>query len=142
MAPFAQRDGMEIRVSFPGGKRVDAELEGTGFVVRTDQSAEHGGNGSAPEPYQLFLASIAACVGSAVLSFFRARSLPTEGLELVQRNEYDATGKRLTKVKLSITVPAGFAARYRPVLVRAANLCSVKRAISDPPEFEVTVTGG
>jgi putative redox protein len=133
---------MNIHVTFPGGKRVDAALKGKGFVVRTDQSKINGGDGTAPEPYQLFLASIAACAGAAVLSFLRARDLPTEGLELVQRQEYDATGKQLAKVRLSVAVPAGFPERYRPALVRAANLCAVKRAMTSPPEFEITVTDG
>lgn len=131
---------MDIRISFPGGKRVDAELEGKGFVVRTDQSKEGGGDASAPEPYQLFLASIATCAGVTILSFCRARDLPTEGIELVQRQEYDESGKRLAKVKLSIKVPAAFPTKYRHALVRAADLCSVKRAIVDPPEFEISVT--
>ena len=131
---------MDIRVSFPGGKRVDAELEGKGFVVRTDQSKESGGDASAPEPYQLFLASIAACAGVTILSFCRTRDLPTDGIELVQRQEYDESGKRLAKVTLSIKVPASFPAKYRRALVRAADLCSVKRAIADPPEFDISVT--
>jgi len=131
---------MDIRVIFPGGRKVDAELEGRGFVVRTDQSKLSGGDESAPEPYQLFLASIATCAGVTILSFCRTRDLPTDGIELVQRQEYDESGKRLTKVKVSIKVPASFPAKYRRVLIRAADLCSVKRAIADPPEFTISVT--
>jgi putative redox protein len=42
-------------------------------------------------------------------------------------------------VSLSIKVPAGFPAKYRQALVRAAGLCAVKKAIADPPEFQITV---
>jgi len=96
---------MDIRVTFPGGRKVDAELEGRGFVVRTDQSKLSGGDGSAPEPYQLFLASIATCAGATILSFCESRGLPTEGIEIVQRQEYDESGRRLTRIALSIEVP-------------------------------------
>jgi putative redox protein len=130
---------MDIRISFPGGVRVDAELEGEGRVVHTDQSKLSGGEGSAPEPYQLFLVSIGTCAGLYVLRFCQERDLSTDGIELVQRQEYDESGRRLAKVSLSIKVPAGFPAKYRQALVRAAGLCAVKKAIADPPEFQITV---
>ncbi|MBN1919004.1 MAG: OsmC family protein [Verrucomicrobia bacterium] len=130
---------MEIRVSFPGGKRVDAELEGTGFVVRTDQARDSGGDGAAPEPYQLFLASIATCAGIYVLSFCQERGLPADAVTLVQRHDYDDSGKKLTKVKITLDVAAEFPEKYRRALVRAVNLCAVKRALADPPQFEVEV---
>ncbi|MBW2050564.1 MAG: osmotically inducible protein OsmC, partial [Deltaproteobacteria bacterium] len=50
-----------VEVSFPGGKRVDAQIGG--FTIKTDQSRDNGGDESAPEPFQLFLASIATCAG-------------------------------------------------------------------------------
>jgi len=66
--------------------------------------------------------------------------LPTEGIEIVQRQEYDESGRRLTRIALSIEVPPDFPAKYQRVLIRAADLCSVKRAIADPPEFDISVT--
>ena len=125
---------MDIRVTFPGGMRVDAALKGR--VIRTDQSKRSGGEGSAPEPYQFFLASIATCAGIYVLSFCRERNLPTDGLELVQRQEYDESGKQLRKVTIKIAVPPEFPEKYRRALVRAVNLCTVKKAITNPPQFE------
>jgi len=52
---------MELVISFPGGKRVDAQVGD--FTLRTDQPKDHGGDGSAPEPFALFLASIGTCAG-------------------------------------------------------------------------------
>jgi len=69
-----------IEVSFPGGKRVDARIEN--MVVPTDQSVENGDTESAPEPFKLFLASIATCAGIYALEFCLAREIPTEGLAL------------------------------------------------------------
>jgi ribosomal protein S12 methylthiotransferase accessory factor len=131
---------VEIRVSFPGGKRVDAELEGKGLVIHTDQARDSGGEGAAPEPYQLFLASIATCAGAYVLSFCVKRGLPTDAITLVQRQEYDDSARRLTKVRITINLPAGFPEKYQRALVRAVDLCAVKRAVTDPPQFEVELT--
>ncbi len=58
-----------IQIKFPGGKRVDAVLGEQ--VIQTDQSVAHGGSGSAPEPFDLFLASLATCAGLYVLVFCR-----------------------------------------------------------------------
>jgi putative redox protein len=125
---------MEIRVSFSGGKRVDAHLPGQ--VIRTDQSPAHGGDGSAPEPFQLFLASLATCAGIYVLGFCQARSIATEGIELVQHHAFDETG-RLVGVRLEISVAADFPARYVPALERVAAKCAVKRVLENPPELVV-----
>lgn len=126
---------MDIRVSFSGGKRVDAFVGG--YVVRTDQSSEHGGEGSAPEPFQLFLASLASCAGVYVLGFCQARGIPSQGIELVQHHEFDAGTGRLSGVTLDISVPADFPAKYVPVLQRVAAKCAVKRVLEGPPEFAI-----
>ena len=63
-----------IEVGFPGGQRVDARVRG--FTIATDQSPEHGGEGSAPQPYDLFLSSIATCAGIYALKFCQSRKIP------------------------------------------------------------------
>ena len=62
----------EMTVSFPGGKRVTAHYDG--FDIATDQGVDSGGTGTAPEPYDLFLASLATCAGYYVLKFCSSRS--------------------------------------------------------------------
>jgi ribosomal protein S12 methylthiotransferase accessory factor len=127
---------MSIRVTFPGGKRVDADL-GT-HVVRTDQSAAAGGDGSAPEPFALFLASLAACAGIYVLGFCQSRGISSDGLGLVQRHRFDPLTRRLERVELEITLPPGFPEKYRAAVVQAASNCAVKRVLTAPPEIVVT----
>ena len=127
---------MDIRITFPGGKRVDAQLGER--TIRTDQSPEHGGDGSAPEPFELFLASLATCAGIYVLGFCQARQLPTTGLEIVQRHRFDEASHALTHVDLEIVLPAGFPEKYRPAVARAAAGCKVKKTLAAPPELVVT----
>ncbi|MGI5864588.1 MAG: OsmC family protein [Myxococcales bacterium] len=127
--------GPELTITFPGGKRVDAELAGR--LIPTDQSRAAGGEGSAPEPFALFLASIGTCAGIYVLSFCQTRNLPTEGIRLTQRMEFDPATRALSRVHLDIHVPPTFPEKYRNALVRAADGCAVKRAIQAHPEFVV-----
>ncbi len=127
---------MEMVVTFPGGARVDAEFGP--HVIRTDQPVQAGGQGSAPAPFALFLASIGTCAGIYVLGFCRNRGLPTDGIRIVQRMEPDPRTGMIAKVALDIQVPPGFPEKYREALVRAASQCAVKKHLETPPVFEVT----
>ncbi len=126
---------MEMQIKYAGGKRVNAEWMGR--TISTDQSQENGGDGSAPEPYAMFLASIGTCAGIYVLEFCRARNLPTEGISLVQHLDFNPVTHKLESVRIEIRLPAEFPEKYRKAVQRAADLCAVKRAILDPPRFEV-----
>lgn len=131
---------MSITVTFPGGKRVDADLGH--HVVRTDQSPAAGGEGSAPEPFQLFLASLATCAGIYVLAFCQSRGIPTDGVSLVQHHRFDPATRRLERVDLEIRTPPGFPPKYLPSLVHAVDICAVKKVLQTPPEIGVTATDG
>ena len=127
----------ELTITFPGGKRVDAELNGR--VIRTDQSRLAGGDASAPEPFALFLASIGTCAGIYVLSFLQARELPTEGVEIKQRLDFDPGSHSLAGVELEIQVPETIPEKYHDALIRAADVCAVKKAIQGELSFSVHV---
>ena len=132
---------MDIQVVFKGGKKVEAHFGSQ--VVTTDQSIEHGGSGSAPEPFDLFLASLATCAALYVLGFCQARNIPTDGVELIQHQRLDAETQRLTRIELEVRLPATFPEAYRASVVRAAEGCKVKKLLASPPEVVVSsvVTG-
>lgn len=126
-----------IEVSFPGGKRVDARIDG--MHIQTDQSRRYGGNGSAPEPFQLFLASIATCAGIYAWQFCQSRHLPTEGLDLKMHCHFDPTEKRYREMTLVLTLPKDFPEQHKESIVRAVELCAVKKHIVAPPSFNIEV---
>ena len=78
---------MEITVQNPTGMRLEAQLGD--FTVATDQPAADGGDNSAPSPFDLFLASLATCAGYYVLAFCKQRNLPTEGISVSMRNDWN-----------------------------------------------------
>jgi ribosomal protein S12 methylthiotransferase accessory factor len=130
---------MEIKVTFPGGKKVNAEMNG--IVIPTDQPVEDGGEGTAPSPFFYFLASLGTCAGIYVLGFCQQRQIATEGLALTQRMEFitaEGGKKRLARIAIEIFLPPGFPEKYQNAVVKAAGLCSVKKVIMDPPEFVIT----
>lgn len=126
---------LELTITFPGGKKVDAAVRQ--HVIATDQSTFGGGEDSAPAPYELFLASMGTCAGIYVLGFCQSRGLPTEGIKLVQRHEFDPATRGLATVGLDIVVPPEFPERYRDALVRVAGQCAVKKTLENPPQFDI-----
>jgi putative redox protein len=129
----------EMIITSGGGKKVVAEYGD--FIIETDQAVYAGGEGSAPEPFTLFLASIGTCAGIFVYSFCQKREIPTEGIRLVQTHHYRDDGKGIAKIMISIELPPEFPEKYKEAVANAANLCAVKRHIMEPPEFVVeTVT--
>jgi putative redox protein len=129
---------MEITVDFPQGARADAHFGS--FVIKTDQSAENGGDGSAPTPFEAFLASLATCAGVYVMGFCKMRGIPTDGIRLIQRTEQEPSTKMVGKISLEIQVPQGFPQQYTAAVIRAAESCLVKKHLEKPPAFETTVT--
>ena len=127
----------DIEITFPGGKRVDAQVGE--FVVRTDQPLGAGGEGSAIAPFDLFLASIGTCAGIYVLGFCQARGLPTEGIRLREHVIVDEATKIPKRIQLELVLPDGFPEKYRVAVVRAAEGCKVKKTIAAAPAIDVTV---
>ena len=126
-----------VDISFPGGKRIDARIGD--FTIHTDQSEKYGGSGSAPEPFDLFLASIATCAGIFAWNFCQSRNLATEGIGLRMECERDKQKKLITEMKLLLTLPEGFPEKYRSGILRAMELCAVKRHIHEAPTFTMNI---
>jgi ribosomal protein S12 methylthiotransferase accessory factor len=125
----------DIAVSFPGGKRVDAQVGD--LVIHTDQPVDQGGEGTAVAPFDLFLASLATCAGLYVLGFCQARNLSTDGLALRQHVDVDPTTKLPSRIRMEVQLPPSFPERYRAAIVRAAEGCKVKKTIAAGPAVEV-----
>lgn len=125
----------EIKVVFGGGLKVDAVYHG--YVIRTDQPVREGGEGTAPAPFDLFLASLATCAGYYALAFCIARRIPTEGLAVSLVTEKETGAKTIGRMTIRVGLPAGFPEKYKDAIVKAVDACAVKAHINNPPAFEV-----
>ena len=125
-----------IGLKFGGKKRIDVLIGEQ--VIPTDQTVENGGRGAAPEPFQLFLASIAACAGIYALEFCLNRGISTEGMKLTMECERDQKLKRYTSMSIHLKLPEGFPEKFQKAIIRSMNLCTVKKHIIVPPEFTIT----
>lgn len=125
----------EIKVTFPGGFRVDAEYKG--FAVKTDQPVDDGGEGTALSPFDLFLTSIATCAGYYVLAFCREREIPTEGATVMMKTEKNPESKMIGKIVIEIQLPPEFPDKYKNAVIKSVDRCTVKAHLMKPPAFEI-----
>lgn len=128
---------MELTVTFDGNKKINAHING--HIIKTDQPIQGGGDGTAPSPYELFLASLGTCAGIYVKGFLDSRSLSSDGVTLTQRHAFDPATHRLTNVELAVSLPPEIPEKYHSAIIRAASMCAVKKTFADPPQIDVTV---
>ena len=130
---------MTISISFPGGVAVDATFNG--HTIRTDQPKPLGGDSAMP-PFDVFLASIAACMGFYALRFCQQREIPTQGLGLKVEPQRSADGKHVDTLRAELQLPDGFPEKYTEAIRRAVDHCTVKRHLVQPPEIELVLCEG
>ncbi|MCX6665181.1 MAG: OsmC family protein [Euryarchaeota archaeon] len=128
---------MNMEIRFPGGKKVEATYKG--YTTLTDQPTHAGGNGSALEPFSLFLVSIGTCTGFYVLSFCQKHDIPTKDISLVLTTEQNDETHLITNITIDIKVPKEFPEQYKNAVIKAAESCAVKKQLDHPPQFTIHV---
>jgi len=131
---------MDMEILFPGGKKIDAVYNG--FTIKTDQSVEHGGEGSAPAPFDLFLASIGTCAAIYVAAFCEYRQIDTSDIRIGLNFDRNEKTGMIENISFEVTLPASFPEKYEKAVVRAINQCAVKKHMIEPPQFQVNITKG
>lgn len=127
-----------MEIYFDGKKKVNVDFNG--FTIKTDQPVNAGGEGSAPTPFELFLASLGACAGIFVKGFCDQREIDTTNIKLLQHNQFDNSKHIMGKIDIEIQVPADFPEKYESALINTASLCTVKRHLREDIETSVYIT--
>ena len=127
-----------INIRLEGAMKVATTING--HTIETDQSEKDGGENSAPTPMDLFLASLGTCSALYAQRFCESRKIPTAGLALGLRCDINTDKFRVNRVTFELTLPQEFPEKYRTALLRAMDLCTVKKHILTPPEFETVIT--
>jgi ribosomal protein S12 methylthiotransferase accessory factor len=126
---------MDMMITFPGGKKVNAAYNG--FTHQTDQPEAGGGENSAPSPFELFLASLGTCAGFYVLSFCQQRGIDPTAIQIRQSMEHDPQTHLITMVHMEIVLPVSYPEKYRAAVIQAAQSCTVKKHLDQPPKFNI-----
>jgi ribosomal protein S12 methylthiotransferase accessory factor len=126
---------MEIKVNFLDNLRLEAKFDD--FTVITDQPIRYKGDGSAPSPFDYFLASSAMCAAYFVKVYCKARDIPTEHIRLSQNNIVDPENRYNQIFKIQVELPEDISDKDRQGILRSIDRCTVKKVVQTGPEFQI-----
>ncbi len=126
---------MEIKVNFLDKLRLQAKFDD--FTVIADQPIRYKGDGSAPGPFDYFLASSALCAAYFVKLYCDTRNIPTENIRLSHNNIVDPENRYQQIFKIQIELPADISDKDRQGILRSIDRCTVKKVVQTGPEFVI-----
>jgi len=126
---------MEIKVNFLENLRLEAKFDD--FTVVTDQPIRYKGDGSAPSPFDYFLASSALCAAYFVRVYCLARKIPTENIRLSQNNIVDPENRYNQIFQIQVELPESISEKDKKGILRSIDRCTVKKVVQTEPEFRV-----
>lgn len=126
---------MEINVNFLDNMRLEAKFDD--FTVISDQPIRYKGDGSAPGPFDYFLASSVMCAAHFIRLYCDARDISTENIRISQNNVVDPENRYQQLFKIQVELPADINEKDRKGIIRAAERCAVKRVIENQLAFDV-----
>lgn len=126
---------MEIKVNFLDKLRLEAKFDD--FTVVADQPIRYKGDGSAPGPFDYFLASSALCAAYFVKLYCDTRNIPTDNIRLSQNNIVDPENRYKQVFKIQVELPADISAADRQGILRSIERCTVKKVVQTGPEFVI-----
>ncbi|MDR5866197.1 OsmC domain/YcaO domain-containing protein [Halomonas koreensis] len=126
---------MEIKVNYLDNLRLEAKFDD--FTVISDQPIRYKGDGSAPGPFDYFLASSAMCAAYFVKVYCNARNIPTENIRLSQNNIVDPENRYKQIFKIQVELPEDLSAKDREGILRSIERCTVKKVVQTGPEFQI-----
>ena len=126
---------MEIEVNFLDNLRLEAKFDD--FTVITDQPIRYKGDGSAPSPFDYFLASSALCAAYFVKLYCLARDIPTENIRLSQNNIVDPENRYNQIFQIQVELPENLSDKDRQGILRSIGRCTVKKVVQAGPDFTI-----
>jgi ribosomal protein S12 methylthiotransferase accessory factor len=126
---------MEIKVNFLDKLRLEAKFDD--FTVIADQPIRYKGDGSAPGPFDYFLASSALCAAYFVKLYCTTRDIPTENIRLSHNNIVDPENRYKQIFKIQVELPPDISEKDRQGILRSIERCTVKKVVQTGPEFVI-----
>jgi ribosomal protein S12 methylthiotransferase accessory factor len=126
---------MEIKVNFLDKLRLEAKFDD--FTVVADQPIRYKGDGSAPGPFDYFLASSALCAAYFVKLYCDTRNISTEHIRLSQNNIVDPENRYQQTFKIQVQLPPDISEVDRRGILHSIERCTVKKVVQEGPEFVI-----
>src|SRR5260370_9754610 len=128
----------ELDVRFVSGESYEMSVRGPRLMVAQPAGAD--GQDAAPNPTELFVASLATCV-----AFYAGRYLTRHGYDrdgLAVSAGFDMASDRPARVsgiRLTVQAPADLPADRRPALHAVVSHCTVHNSLTSPPAVAIAL---
>lgn len=128
---------MKINTRFLDNLKVEATFDD--YTLIADQPIRYKGNGTAPGPFDYFLASSAMCAAYFVKVYCAARDIPTEDIRLTQNNIVDPENRYKQIFQIQVELPESISEHDREGILKSIDRCTVKKVIQQGPEFQIEI---
>ena len=123
---------MSVKISceYLGDLRVRAQHGPSGNELLTDAPIDNQGKGEAFSPSDLAATAVGTCI--LTILGIQAKSLGTDfrGARVeVEKHMTTTPPRRIARLDIRISMPAGIPEDLRPRLIRAAEACPVKQSL-------------
>jgi putative redox protein len=127
-----------LSVTHQAGDRFELQIRG--HRITCDQPLADGGTDQGPTPTELFVASLAACVGFYARRFLARHHLDTAGLgvEAAYTMSPDRPA-RVDTITLRLLLPQPLEEHRRRALLAVVEHCTVHNSLRTPPEVRITL---
>ena len=126
---------MKLSVAYQGGTRYDVLTDR--HTVVTDQPVEDGGADAGMSPVELFVGSVASCVGYFVGQFCARHDISREGLRVEAEWTMAEGPHRVGQVQLAIRLPHRVTPELKERLLKVAHGCTVHQSIVAPAQISI-----
>ena len=126
---------MKINTRFLDNLRIESSFDD--YTLISDQPIRYKGNGTAPSPFDYFLASSAMCAAYFVKVYCAARDIPTEDIRLTQNNIVDPENRYQQIFQIHVELPASISEHDREGILKSIDRCTVKKVIQQGPDFQI-----
>jgi uncharacterized OsmC-like protein len=124
-----------MTVTYRGGSRFD--VTSGNHVIVTDQPVNDGGNDVGMSPVELFVGSLASCVGYFVGRYCARHQIPCEGFTVDVDWSYAEQPHRVGAVELRVNLPSDLTPEQRDKLLKVAHGCTVHQSLAVPPKVDI-----
>jgi ribosomal protein S12 methylthiotransferase accessory factor len=126
---------MQINVEYLDNLKLQASFDD--FSIIADQPIRYKGDGTAPGPYDYFLASSAMCAAYFVKVYCNARDIPTNDISVTHNNIVDPQNRYKQKFLIQIDLPESISQKDKSGILASMERCTVKRVIQNEIDFQI-----
>ena len=99
--------------------------------LATDLSVEEGGEGSGPNPHDLYDAALGACKALTVLWYAKRKDIPVEGIEVSVTRDASQERAGIYRLSAELTLTGALSDTQREELLRVAEKCPVHKLMTE-----------